>query len=71
MVTNISPKEFEEPKVAGLWKLANEADFSDDKLASLNFNLKKLRSLDEDMEKSEGQKVMDKKLKMWIDHDIE
>jgi len=41
LATNTSPmKEFEEPKVNGLWKLAQEADFNAEELQSLRKELK-------------------------------
>ena len=41
LATNTNPmKEFEEPKVNGLWKLAQEADFNADELHSLRKELK-------------------------------
>jgi len=85
--TNQGPNSgFSEPKVAGLWKIALEADFDEAELESLREELshyerrlEKLRFLqnelklvderhdmknvsDEDEDKSEGRKTMDRKL---------
>jgi len=39
LATNANPTEFVEPKVRGLWKLAQEADFNDEELESLRQEL--------------------------------
>ena len=39
LATNANPTEFVEPKVRGLWKLAQEADFNNDELESLRQEL--------------------------------
>jgi len=87
LATNQGENEgFSEPKVAGLWKIALEADFEDEELESIRQELghyekriEKLRFLqnelqlvderhggkygsDDDDDKTEGRRVMDRKL---------
>jgi hypothetical protein len=84
LATNQGEFGFREPKVSGLWRVAMEADFSDQELESLRQELEhyekrleKLRFLqaelelvddrqenysDLDNEKTEGRRVMDRKL---------
>ena len=40
LATNTHEREFEEPKVNGLWKLAQEADFNSEELESMKKELK-------------------------------
>lgn len=72
--TNTNPTEFIEPKVKGLWKLAQEADFTDEELESLRQELhhyekrvEKLHQLKAETQLVNDEKKMARKLAKHLD----
>ena len=74
LATNANPIDFFEPKVKGLWKLAQEADFNEDELQSIRDELQhyekrlqKLHHLKAELNIVQDSEKMAKKLNKHLD----
>lgn len=71
LATNSQPSDFREPKVSGLWKLAQEADFNDEELESLQKELSHFEKRIEKLHHLQAeQKLVDSRHKHFDDTEL-